>query len=82
MYYANKQEIMAYSYDAVRELKDAGYSKIDILNLLKSKLVSTTPSVVFNKYKTHSINYEQASNYLMLKPKNFAEFSSRFRGEM
>ena len=39
-------------------------------------------SVVFNKYKTHSINYEQASNYLMLKPKNFAEFSSRFRGEM
>lgn len=39
-------------------------------------------SVVLKEYFTHSIGYDQASNYLMIKPKNFAEFSNRFRGDM
>ncbi len=37
-------------------------------------------SVVFKNYFNHSITATQASHYLMLKPKNFNEFSSRFRG--
>ena len=39
-------------------------------------------SVVLKEYFTHSISSDQASNYLMIKPKNFAEFSNRFRGDM
>ena len=39
-------------------------------------------SVVLKEYFTNSISYDQASNYLMIKPKNFAEFSNRFRGDM
>lgn len=37
-------------------------------------------STVFKNYFNHSITATQASHYLMLKPKNFNEFSNRFRG--
>lgn len=39
-------------------------------------------SVVLKEYFNHSISYSQASNYLMIQPKNFSEFSNRFRGDM
>lgn len=39
-------------------------------------------SIVLKNYYNHSINASQASSYLMLKPKNFNEFSNRFRGVM
>lgn len=39
-------------------------------------------SIVLKEYFTHSISYNQASNYLMIKPKNFSEFYNRFRGDM
>ena len=39
-------------------------------------------SIVLKNYYNHSINASQASSYLMLKPKNFSEFSNRFRGVM
>ena len=39
-------------------------------------------SVVLKEYFIHSISYNQAANYLMIKPKNFSEFSNRFRGDM
>ncbi len=37
-------------------------------------------SIVLKNFFTHSISEAQASNYLMLKPKNFKEFSNRFGG--
>lgn len=37
-------------------------------------------SIVFKNYFNHSISAVQASSYLMLKQKNFNEFSNRFRG--
>lgn len=37
-------------------------------------------STVLKNYFNNSISSIQASNYLMLKPKNFIEFSGRFRG--
>ena len=39
-------------------------------------------SMVLKNYFTNLISASQASNYLMLKPKNFNEFSNRFRGVM
>lgn len=37
-------------------------------------------SSVFINYKQNKINATQASNYLMIKPRNFKEFALRFRG--
>ena len=54
-------------------------------NFYNNKLVylgKNYVSVVLREYFTHSISYSQASNYLMIKPKNFIEFSNRFRGDM
>ena len=39
-------------------------------------------SEVLRSYYNNSISAIQASSYLMLKPKNFTEFSNRFRGVM
>lgn len=39
-------------------------------------------SIVFKEYFSHSISLSQASNFLMIKPKSFSEFSKRFRGGM
>lgn len=39
-------------------------------------------SSVLKEYFSHSINYNQASNYLLIKPKKFTEFSKRFMGDI
>lgn len=54
-------------------------------NYYNNKLTYLGKNYVFNvlkEYYSHSINYSQASSYLMIKPKNFSEFSERFRGGM